>query len=269
MSTMVVWPVRGDDRASPVAPRAPRVVPISQRIPDRRHRSPARSRSPLLVSAAQGAGLAPGPAPLAPHRRQAVDQRQELRDVVSVPGRQLHPQRGAVRVGQHVVLRAQPSTVNQARTDFWGCFAPAWPARARRQRGRRRSPGGPPPAAGPAARVGVLPCSVLRSSIRLRPGCRNRRSCFGSNGSITAHSSSLTSHGFRRATVTPKQHGITHLSTVPHEDHSARTPKSPPQQAALQRTQSTCGSLTSAPPAAPAPSRWTGWWTPTPQSACS
>jgi len=52
MSTMVVWPVRGDDRASPVAPRAPRVVPISQRIPDRRHRSPARSRSPLLVSTA-------------------------------------------------------------------------------------------------------------------------------------------------------------------------------------------------------------------------
>ncbi len=50
-----------------------------------------------------------------------------------------------------------------------------------------------------------------RSSIRLRPGCRNRRSCFSSNGSIIAHSSSLTSHGFRRATVTPKQHGITYL----------------------------------------------------------
>ncbi len=32
----------------------------------------------------QGAGLAPGPAPLAPHRRHAVDQRQELRDVVAV-----------------------------------------------------------------------------------------------------------------------------------------------------------------------------------------
>ncbi|MEZ3183237.1 hypothetical protein KYY02_32660, partial [Streptomyces pimonensis] len=40
-----------------------------------------------------------------------------------------------------------------------------------------------------------------------------------------AHSSSLTSHGFRRAIVTPTQHGITYISTVPQEDHSARTPK--------------------------------------------
>lgn len=35
---------------------------------------------------------APWPALLAPHRRHAVDQRQELRDVVAAPARQRHPQ---------------------------------------------------------------------------------------------------------------------------------------------------------------------------------
>ena len=47
------------------------------------------------------------------------------------------------------------------------------------------------------------PCAALWSSIRLRPGCRNRRSCSGNSGSITTHSSSLTSHSFRRTRVTP------------------------------------------------------------------
>lgn len=33
------------------------------------------------------------------------------------------------------------------------------------------------------------------------PTYETRRSCFGNSGSITAHNSSLTSHGFRRAMV--------------------------------------------------------------------
>lgn len=56
---------------------------------------------------------APGPALLAPHRRHAVDQRQELRDVVA--GRRTAPAAGAVCVGRHVVLRARTCTVNRTR----------------------------------------------------------------------------------------------------------------------------------------------------------
>lgn len=37
----------------------------------------------------------------------------------------------------------------------------------------------------------------------LPPGWRDRRSTFGSSVSITAHSSSPTSHGFGRATLEP------------------------------------------------------------------
>lgn len=60
----------------------------------------------------------------------------------------------------------------------------------------------------------------------LTPRVPDRRSCFGNSGSITARNPSLTSHGFRRAMVTPhRKHGITHISTVPQHDLSARTPK--------------------------------------------
>ncbi|EXU64626.1 hypothetical protein Z951_29895 [Streptomyces sp. PRh5] len=81
----------------------------------------------MSAAVSEFAGLAPGPAPLAPYRRQTVDQRQELRDVVAVPAGMRHPQRGAVRVGQHVVLRARPRTVNRTRTDFWAASPPLGP----------------------------------------------------------------------------------------------------------------------------------------------
>lgn len=77
----------------------------------------------VVVVAAVGiqrARLAPGAAPFAPHRWHAVDQRQELGDIVAVAAGQRYPQRGAVSVGQHVVLRARPSAVNRARTTWCG-----------------------------------------------------------------------------------------------------------------------------------------------------
>lgn len=57
----------------------------------------------------------------------------------------------------------------------------------------------------PVYHANGTPWSALRSWIRLRPGYRNRRSCFDNSGSTTARNSSLTSHGFRRAMVTPRR----------------------------------------------------------------
>jgi hypothetical protein len=48
-----------------------------------------------------------------------------------------------------------------------------------------------------------MPWKTNRSGCRLCPGCRIRRSTLGSSGSINAHSSSSTSHGFGRATQHP------------------------------------------------------------------
>lgn len=49
-------------------------------------------------------------------------------------------------------MRGQPGSDR-----LLGCFAPAWPARARRRWWRGRSRDGPPPAAGPAELAGVPP----------------------------------------------------------------------------------------------------------------
>lgn len=83
--------------------------------------------------------LAPGAPALASHWRQFVDQRQGLGDVVAVSAGRRHAQRDAVRIGQYVVLRVRPCTVNRAFDGPMGCFAPARPAPASRRRLRGRS----------------------------------------------------------------------------------------------------------------------------------
>ena len=58
--------------------------------------------------------------PCAPDPRDGVQQRQQLGDVVTVAAGQRDGERGAVPVGDDVVLRAGPGTVDRART----CFGP-------------------------------------------------------------------------------------------------------------------------------------------------
>jgi hypothetical protein len=45
----------------------------------------------------------------------------------------------------------------------------------------------------PVCKTNKIPLNTLRSSIRLRPGNRKRRSTFGINGATNSHNSSLTS----------------------------------------------------------------------------
>jgi hypothetical protein len=47
----------------------------------------------------------------------------------------------------------------------------------------------------PVCNTNKIPCNASRSSSRLRPGYRKRRSFFGSSGSNNSHSSSDTTHG--------------------------------------------------------------------------
>lgn len=68
----------------------------------------------------QAVGPAPWPPDPAAHRRHLVQQRHELGDVVAVAAGQRDGQRGAMAVGQNVVLGAPPCAVDRART----CFGP-------------------------------------------------------------------------------------------------------------------------------------------------
>src|SRR5690606_1827469 len=54
----------------------------------------------------------------------------------------------------------------------------------------------------PVYSTNKMPYNAFRSSNRLRPGWRKRRSTLGNRGSISSHSSSSTSHGLRWATRT-------------------------------------------------------------------
>lgn len=57
---------------------------------------------------------------LAPDRRQAIDQRDQLRAVVPVAVGQQHCQRDAVALGDQVVLGARPETLDADRIDRLG-----------------------------------------------------------------------------------------------------------------------------------------------------
>jgi hypothetical protein len=63
------------------------------------------------------------PAAAAADRRDGLDQRHELGDVVAVPAGQRHCQRDAVRFGDQVVLGAGPGTVDRARAGFGPPFS--------------------------------------------------------------------------------------------------------------------------------------------------
>src|SRR5204863_3252307 len=73
----------------------------------------------------QGAGRRAGPAREAGDGRYAVEQRQQLSDVVAVAAGQRPGERRSVRVGQEVVLGARTAPIDRARARFGAPFF-AW-----------------------------------------------------------------------------------------------------------------------------------------------
>ena len=165
------------------------------------------------------------PAYLASYRRNSLDQRQQLCNIVVVRPRQSHSQRNTVGIGHQMVFRAFFAAIR----GVWACFRPPKIARteaesttareksiwsARRswlsktrwilsqtpafcQSRRRRQQVMPEPQpiswgrsshAIPVLRTKRMPFRTARSSRGFRPGYRNRLFFFGSNGSIIYHS---------------------------------------------------------------------------------
>jgi hypothetical protein len=170
-------------------------------------------------------------------RRDPVDERYELGDVVAVRGRQGHGQGRAPAVADHVVLGARPAAIDGrgscllapplARTCELSTIArdqSSWPSSCNsssstwcrrsqtpasfQSRSRRQHvmPDPHPISCGrsshgmPVFSTNRMPVNACRSGTRLRPGYRYRRSTRGNNGSIRAHNPSLTS-GFAMNTV--------------------------------------------------------------------
>jgi hypothetical protein len=164
------------------------------------------------------------------HRRHTVDQRQQLRYVVPVRGRETRDKRNPVRVGKNMMFRPGLAAIGRVRSSFFPPrnarrealsttthFKLTWPRRrssanstrwsrfhtpARCQRSRRRQQVVPEPQpisfgnmfqGTPLRSTNRMPVSTARSGIGRRPAyrrCRERR--FGNNGSMCAHNSSST-----------------------------------------------------------------------------
>ena len=167
------------------------------------------------------------PAYLACYRRDGIDQRQQLCDVVTIRSAQSHGQRDAVGVGHHMVFRAFFAAIRGIRA----CFRPpkmarteaesttareksiwsarrSWLSKTRwilsqtpafcQSRSRRQQvmPEPQPISWGrsshaiPVLRTKRMPLRTARSGRGFRPGYRHRLFFFGSNGSMILHSSS-------------------------------------------------------------------------------
>jgi hypothetical protein len=176
------------------------------------------------------AGLAQRATRAAAQRRNGIDQRQQLRHVVSVRRREARDDRNPVGVGKNMMFRPGLTAIGRVRSSF---FPPrsarrellsttararsSWPRRrssvsktrwsrfqtpARCHRTSRRQHVLPEPhpisfgnifQGMPLRSTNRIPVSTARSAIGFRPACwrlRGRR--FGSNGSIRTHKASST-----------------------------------------------------------------------------
>lgn len=182
-------------------------------------------------------------AALASHGRYCLKQWDELGDIIAVAAGQSDRERDAGGVRDQVMLAAVSAPVNRTSSRLGAPFnARMWePSTAAQEKFRASAPRSlarrtwcsrvhtpasahsakrrqqviPEPKpnscgrcsqATPVCSTNRMPWNTSQSGWRFRPGCRVRRSTFGSNGSITAHSASSTSHGFDRATTTPPDH---------------------------------------------------------------
>jgi hypothetical protein len=166
------------------------------------------------------------------HRRHCLQERDQLGDVVAVAARDRAGERDPARVDEQVVLGAVSGSINRARArlgaPFFACtwlesatardhsISPAarkresstacslshTPDRCHSSRRRQQVTPEPKPSSGgrcvqaiPVCNTNKIPCNANRSSRRLRPGYRNRRSLLGNSGSNSSQSSSDTVHG--------------------------------------------------------------------------
>lgn len=174
------------------------------------------------------ARLAPGAAGKAAHGRHRVHQRQELRDVVPVGGRQLCRKRNPLAVSENVMFRPRLTAIGWVRSSFFpprsarmeelSAMArarsnwPRWrnsasstacrrfhtPARCQRTRRRQQVLPDPHPISfgsichgKPLRKTNRMPVNVPRSGTRGRPIALNRRrGGFGKSGSIRLQNAS-------------------------------------------------------------------------------
>ena len=186
------------------------------------------------------------------NRRNRVDQRQQLRDVVDVRAGQDRGKRGAVSVGDDVVLGTGSRTIGRVWPSFWpaptariddestaareksiwsaarsfasssSCKRSHTPA-ACQSRSRRQhvTPEPHPISAGrsrqrsPVLRANKIPVSAARFETGRRPGFFSRRGLAGgSNGSISVHnSSSMIGLPISSASVVP----MPEVNSSPHK----------------------------------------------------
>ncbi len=170
-------------------------------------------------------------------RRDPINERDELGDVVAIAGCESHGQRNTLTVADHMVLGARSAAIDGrgaclfappfARTcelsttaldqsnapascssskSTW-CKRSQTPASFQSRRRRQHVMPDPQPISCgrsshgiPVFKTNKMPVRACRSGTRLRPGYRYRRSTRGNNGSIRAHNPSLTS-GFAMDTI--------------------------------------------------------------------
>jgi len=171
-----------------------------------------------------------GPSDLARDRRNRIDQRQQLRDVVAIGSGDLHGQGNALRISDQMVLgarfasirgigaglrppktaRIESESTNAREKSIWSALrnslsktrwtwfqTPAFCQACRRRQHVMPLP--QPISLGrysqgiPVLRTNKMPVSTARLARGFRPGCRNLLFFTGSNGSISFHSRSSNS----------------------------------------------------------------------------
>ena len=173
-------------------------------------------------------------------RGHAVEQRDQLRDVVAVAARECEGERDPGRIDEEMVLRSGSAPVNRARARFGAPFsACTWlpstiardhsicpaarnrvnssacrlshtPARCHSSSLRQQVYPDPYPSSCgrcihgiPVCNTNKMPDSASRSGSRLRPGYLARRGFFGNSGSTSSHNSSGMTQGEFAAIRTP------------------------------------------------------------------
>jgi hypothetical protein len=171
-------------------------------------------------------GLLQGPSPLALDRRHAIEQRNELRDVMPIGLGQNDIDRRTLRIDEKVVFASRLAAIRGVRSGFF----PPWTARTdelsattreksslsaprsllsstrcsrvhtpafchARSRRQQVIPEPQPISCGsisqgmPDCKTNRMPVSTRRSSSRLRPGCVLRRRLTGNRGQMISHNS--------------------------------------------------------------------------------
>jgi hypothetical protein len=200
--------------------------------------------------------LADGPTGTAAERRNRVDQRQELGNVVAVGGGQQSGQRDAPRLGENVVLRPRLTAIGWVRSSFFpprsartealstrarvrsswprwrnsasrtACSRRQTPARCHRTSRRQQVLPEPHPISlgsichgSPLRKTNRMPVNAARSGTRGRPMVfQRRRGGFGRSGSIRFHRASSMRRWARRDRLR-RSHATVPIQSIQYKRH--------------------------------------------------